>query len=81
MSAPYYFLMVTHLFMFMTGDVTTVDEEHLVALVEARYADVSGCAGSDSGHDDGHALVTAALQTYTNMFQVCRRCTLLPWDR
>ena len=55
--------------MFMTGDVTTVDEEHLVALVEARYADVSGRAGSDAGHDDGHALVTAALQIVKHMYQ------------
>ena len=71
--------MVTHLFVFMTGDVTTVDEEHLVALVEARYADVSGRAGSDAGHDDGHALVTAALQIVTHKHvSMAHRCCC-PW--
>ena len=52
---------MTHLFVFVAGDVTAVDVEHLVALVETWHADVSGRPGRDARHDDRHSLVAAAL--------------------
>ena len=53
--------MDTYLFMCVLGDVSPVDVEDLVALVEARDAHVGGSVGRHAGHDDGHPLVSTSL--------------------
>ena len=53
--------MDTYLLVGVLGDVSPVDVEDLVALVEARDAHVGRGVGRHAGHDDGHPLVSTSL--------------------
>ena len=55
-----------HLFMFVLGHITAVDEEDLVTLIQARNADVRGGVGGHTGHNDWHALVSSPLKKHTH---------------
>ena len=63
-----------HLLVLVRGDVACVDEEHLVALVEARDADVCRSTGRHARHDDGHALIAAALATHATSSHNSKGC-------
>ena len=63
-----------HLLVLVRGDVARVDEEHLVALVEARDADVCRSAGRHARHDDGHALIAASLLEHVTPSKQSMEC-------
>ena len=53
--------MLTRLFVLVLSDVPTVDEQHLISLIETRHAYVRRHPGSHAAHDNRHSLVQSAL--------------------